>query len=334
MGFHWPEALWLLLAAPLLAGAYIVILRRKKRSVVRYSSLGLVREAMAGRAWRRHLPPALLLLGLVGALLAIARPNAVVTLPSQQRVIVLAIDVSLSMRAADVLPSRLAAAQAAARRFVQEQPPDVRIGIVSFAGTAALVQQPTSSKEDLVAAIDRLQLDRQTAIGSGIVVSLATLFPQEGIDLAAMVLDRRTLKRPARPAPVASNPHAAIILLTDGRRTTGPDPLEAARMAADRGIRVFTVGFGTAAGAMAPVEGYSIFMMFDEETLKAIADLTGAEYFHATTADELHKVYERLGSKLVLQRERTEITVLFAAVATILIAAAAALSLAWFSRIV
>jgi Ca-activated chloride channel family protein len=334
MGFHWPEALWLLLAAPLLAGAYILILRRKKRSVVRYSSLGLVREAMAGRAWRRHLPPALLLLGLVGALLAIARPNAVVTLPSQQRVIVLAIDVSLSMRAADVLPSRLAAAQAAARRFVQEQPPDVRIGIVSFAGTAALVQQPTSNKEDLVAAIDRLQLDRQTAIGSGIVVSLATLFPQEGIDLAAMVLDRRTLKRPAKPAPVASNPHAAIILLTDGRRTTGPDPLEAARMAADRGIRVFTVGFGTAAGAMAPVEGYSIFMMFDEETLKAIADLTGAEYFHATTSDELHKVYERLGSKLVLQRERTEITVLFAAVATILIAAAAALSLAWFSRIV
>lgn len=334
MGFQWPEALWLLLAAPLLAAAYLVILRRKKRSVVRYSSLGLVREAMAGRAWRQHVPPALLLVGLVGALIAVARPSAVITLPSQQRVIILAIDVSLSMRAADVLPSRLHAAQEAARKFVQEQPPDVRIGIVSFAGTASLVQQPTSNREDLVAAIDRLQLDRQTAIGSGIVVSLATLFPDEGIDLAAMVLDRRAPKRPPKPAPVASNPHAAIILLTDGRRTTGPDPLEAARMAADRGIRVFTVGFGTAAGAMAPVEGYSIFMMFDEETLKAIADLTGAEYFHATTADELHKVYERLGSKLVLQKERTEITVLFAIAAAILIAVAAALSLAWFSRIV
>jgi len=334
MGFQWPEALWLLLAAPLLALAYIVILRRKKRSVVRYSSLGLVREAMAGRAWRQHVPPALLLVGLIGALIAVARPSAVVTLPSQQRVIILAIDVSLSMRAADVLPSRLHAAQEAARKFVQEQPPDVRIGIVSFAGTASLVQQPTSNREDLVAAIDRLQLDRQTAIGSGIVVSLATLFPDEGIDLAAMVLDRRSPKRPLKPAPAASNPHAAIILLTDGRRTTGPDPLEAARMAADRGIRVFTVGFGTAAGAMAPVEGYSIFMMFDEETLKAIADLTGAEYFHATTADELHKVYERLGSKLVLQKERTEITVLFAIAAAILIAVAAALSLAWFSRIV
>jgi len=333
MGFQWPEALWLLLAAPLLALAYLVILRRKKRSVVRYSSLGLVREAMAGRAWRQHLPPALLLVGLIGALIAVARPSAVITLPSQQRVIILAIDVSLSMRAADVLPSRLHAAQDAARKFVQEQPPDVRIGIVSFAGTASLVQQPTSDREDLVAAIDRLQLDRQTAIGSGIVVSLATLFPDEGIDLAAMVLDRRSPKRPPKPAPVASNPHAAIILLTDGRRTTGPDPLEAARMAADRGIRVFTVGFGTAAGAMAPVEGYSIFMMFDEETLKAIADLTGAEYFHATTADELHKVYEQLGSKLVLQKERTEITVLFAIAAAILIGVAAALSLAWFSRI-
>ncbi len=334
MGFHWTEALWLLLAVPVLAGAYIFILRRKKRSVVRYSSLGVVREAMQGRQWRQHVPPALLLLGLVAALIAVARPNAVVTLPSQQRVIVLAIDVSLSMRAADVLPSRLVAAQEAARKFVQEQPPDVRIGIVSFAGTAALVQRPTNNREDLVAAIDRLQLDRQTAIGSGIIVSLATLFPDEGIDLAAMVLDRRAPKRPANPAPAASNPHAAIILLTDGRRTTGPDPVEAARMAADRGIRVFTVGFGTAAGAMAPVEGYSIFMMFDEETLKAIADITGAEYFHATTADELNKIYERLGSKFVLQKERTEITVLFAAAATLLIAAAAALSLMWFSRIV
>ena len=334
MGFLWPEALWLLAAAPALAWIYLVILRRKKRAALRYSSLGLVREAMAGRAWRQHLPPALLLLGLAAALLAIARPSAVITLPSQQRVIILAIDVSLSMRAADVEPNRLGAAQAAARKFVQEQPPDVRIGIVSFAGTAALVQRPTNNREDLVAAIDRLQLDRQTAIGSGIVVSLATLFPDEGIDLAAMVLDRRPLKRPAQPAATASNAHAAIILLTDGRRTTGPDPLEAARMAADRGIRVFTVGFGTAAGAMAPVEGYSIFMMFDEETLKAIADITGAEYFHASTADELARIYGRLGSRLVLQKERTEITVLFAAAAALLIAAAAALSLAWFSRIV
>lgn len=334
MGFHWPELLLLLLVAPLLAGIYVWILRRKKRSVVRYSSLGVVREAMQGRAWRQHVPPALLLLGLVAALIAVARPNAVITLPSQQRVIVLAIDVSLSMRAADVLPSRLGAAQEAARRFVRDQPPGVRIGIVSFAGTAALAQRPTDNREDLVAAIDRLQLDRQTAIGSGIVVSLATLFPDEGIDLSAMVLDKKSLARPVRPAAVGSNEHSAIILLTDGRRTTGPDPLEAARMAADRGIRIYTVGFGTAAGAMAPVEGYSIFMMFDEETLKAIADITGAEYFHATTADELHKVYETLGSKLVLQKERTEISSLFAAVAALLIGLAAALSLAWFSRIV
>ena len=334
MGFAWPEALWLLLLAPALAGIYYVILRRKKKAVLRYSDLGLVREAMSGRAWRQHLPPAILLVGLVGALIAVARPSAVITLPSQQRVIILAIDVSLSMRAADVQPNRILAAQAAARKFVQEQPPDVRIGIVSFAGTASLVQKPTNNREDLVAAVDRLQLDRQTAIGSGIVVSLATLFPEEGIDLAAMVLDRRAAKRPPRPAQAASNPHAAVILLTDGRRTTGPDPLEAARMAADRGIRVFTVGFGTPGGAMAPVEGYSIFMAFDEETLKAIAELTGAEYFHAGSADELAKVYEKLGSKLVLQKERTEITVLFAIVAAILIAAAAALSLAWFSRIV
>ncbi|HZM33844.1 MAG TPA: VWA domain-containing protein, partial [Burkholderiales bacterium] len=211
MGFQWPELLWLLLAAPALAGLYLLILRRKKRTALKFSSLGMVREAMQGRAWRQHVPPALLLIGLLAALIGIARPNAVLTLPSQQRVIILAIDVSLSMRAADVPPSRIRAAQEAARKFVQEQPPDVRIGIVSFAGTASLAQQPTTNKEDLVAAIDRLQLDRQTAIGSGIVVSLATLFPEEGIDLSSMVLDRRAIKRLANPVPAGSNAHSAII---------------------------------------------------------------------------------------------------------------------------
>jgi Ca-activated chloride channel family protein len=191
-----------------------------------------------------------------------------------------------------------------------------------------------------------MQLDRHTAIGSGIIMSLATLFPEDNIDLESLVLGSRQSwrvhrppektapKKEVQPVPPGSNQSAAIVLLTDGRRTTGPDPLDAAKMAADRGIRVFTVGFGSAAGGPAMIEGYSIFMMFDEETLKAIADLTGAEYFHATTADELHKVYERLGSKLVLQKERTEITVLFAIAAALLIAVAAALSLAWFSRIV
>jgi Ca-activated chloride channel family protein len=346
MSFLWPGALLLLLAVPALIALYLWVLRRQKAAALRFASLGLAREALGGaRLWRRHLPPALFLLGLTVALLAIARPSALLTLPSQQRTIILAIDVSLSMRASDVQPNRLVAAQAAAKAFVQQLPPDLRVGIVSFSGTALPVQKPTRNTDELVAAIERLQLDRHTAIGSGIIMSLAALFPEEGIDLESLVLGSRQSwrmnrpmeksppKRQVQPVPPGSNGSAAIVLLTDGRRTTGPDPLEAAKMAADRGIRVFTVGFGSAAGGPAMIEGYSIFMMFDEETLKAIATLTRAEYFHASSADELTKVYEALSSKFVLTKEEREVSALFAALAALLTALSAALSLAWFHRL-
>jgi Ca-activated chloride channel family protein len=346
MSFLWPGALLLLLAVPALIALYLWVLRRQKAAALRFASLGLAREALGGaRLWRRHLPPALFLLGLTVALLAIARPSALLTLPSQQRTIILAIDVSLSMRASDVQPNRLVAAQAAAKAFVQHLPPDLRVGIVSFSGTALPVQKPTRNTDELVAAIERLQLDRHTAIGSGIIMSLAALFPEEGIDLESLVLGSRQSwrmnrpieksppKRQVQPVPPGSNGSAAIVLLTDGRRTTGPDPLEAAKMAADRGIRVFTVGFGSAGGGPAMIEGYSIFMMFDEETLKAIATLTRAEYFHASSADELTKVYEALSSKFVLTKEEREVSALFAALAALLTALSAALSLAWFHRL-
>jgi Ca-activated chloride channel family protein len=322
MNFLWPEALALALAAPLLAA--IFYLRRPK-------PLPGVPMPKAGR-WQRHLPPLLYFAALAVAALAAGRPTALITLPSQQRTIILAIDVSLSMRAGDVLPSRLAAAQAAAKEFIKDQPGDVRLGIVSFAGTAVVVQQPTHDRDDLIAAVDRLQLDRHTAIGSGIIVAVAALFPNEGIDVETF--GRRVAAREAKPpVPPGSNPNAAVILLTDGRRTIGPDPLQAARMAADRGVRVYTVGFGNAQGAPVQVEGYSIYMMYDEETLKAIAGLTGAEYFHATSGAELKKIYDSLTAKFVLQRETTEITAFFAAAATALLIAAAGLSLAWFGRV-
>ncbi len=346
MSFLWPGLLVLLAAVPALVAVYLWVLRRQKAAAVRFASLALAREAMGGtRPWRRHLPPALFLLGLAVAILAIARPSALLTLPSQQRTIILAIDVSLSMRATDVQPSRLAAAQAAARAFVQDLPPDLRVGIVSFAGTALAVQKPTTRKDELEEAIDRLQLDRHTAIGSGIIMSLATLLPDEGIDLESLVLGSRQswrIHRPpqkvaprkqVQPVPPGSNGSAAIVLLTEGRRTTGPDPLEAAQLAADRGIRVFTVGFGSAAGGPAMIEGYSIFMMFDEETLKGIAGITRAEYFHASSADELTKVYESLSSRFVLSKEEREVTALFAALAALLTLASAGLSLAWFHRL-
>lgn len=348
MTFVWPEMLWLLLAAPALAGAYVLFLRRRKKNAVRYASLTLVREAMSpGQRLRRHIPPFVFLLAMIAAVLAIARPSASIRLPSDQRTIILAIDVSRSMQASDVKPSRFIAAQAAAKTFILEQPPDVRIGIVSFAGTAVVAQAPTENREDLIAAIDRLELQRHTAIGSAIIVSLATIFPDAGIDLAPLAFASSREKRRSAPieqagkapekaftpVPPGSYSSAAIILLTDGRRTMGPEPIEAARMAADRGVRIYTVGFGSAQGGMVDFDGWGMYMRFDEETLKAIADVTRAEYFHATSGEELNKIYQNLNTQFVFEKKETEVSALFTALAALLVLASAALSVIWFSRI-
>lgn len=350
MHFLWPEFLWLLLAVPALVGAYVVLLRRKKNAV-RFANLGMVKQAIGrGQRIRRHIPPLLFLLAIVTVIVAGARPTAVVTLPSDQRTLIMAMDVSLSMRAMDVEPSRIAAAQAAAKAFVQEVPSDVRIGIVTFAGTASLVQPPTHRRDELLAAIDRFELQRHTAIGSGIIVSLATLFPEEGIDLESAIFGRgfgressrrapletkpNVEKKPFKPIPPGTYTSAAIILLTDGRRTTGPDPLDAARMAADHGVRVFTVGFGSATGGSIEVDGMSMYMRFDEEALKAIAQITHADYFHAASAGDLKKIYAELQTRFALERQETEVTALLTAIAAVFAVASAALSLLWFNRLV
>ena len=268
--FIWPQFLWLLLALPLLVLLYVWLLRRKKKTALRYASLSIVREAMGkSQTIRRHIPPALFLLAFAAMLLAASRPLTVITLPSQQQTIILAMDVSGSMRATDVKPNRLVASQNAAKAFLAELPRHVRVGIVAFAGSASVVQAPTLSREDLAAAIDRFQLQRATAIGSAIVVSLAEIFPNAGIDLAAMTYGNRPRgvaidqapkegKKEFTPVAPGSYGSAAIILLTDGQRTTGVDTIEAAKMAADRGVRVYTVGIGTVDGETIGFEGWSM----------------------------------------------------------------------------
>jgi Ca-activated chloride channel family protein len=346
MTFLWTEMLWLLLLLPAVVAAYLVLLRRKKKAALRYASLALVRDAMsAGARMRRHVPPLLFLAALALMLIAIARPAAVVTLPSQHETVILAMDVSGSMRATDVKPNRLVAAQEAARAFIAEQPRTTRIGVVSFAATASVVQSPTHSKEDILGAIERFQLQRGTAVGSGILVSLKTIFPDAEFDLRSFNPRREAAKAtpldPARtpdkppPKPVApgSFASAAIILLTDGQTTTGPDPIEAARMAADRGVRVYTVGVGTQAGEIIGAEGWSMRVRLDEEALKTIANLTRADYFHAGSAADLQKIYKNLNTKLFFEEKETEVTALFSAGAAILALLAGLLSLLWFNRI-
>ncbi|MEJ5990666.1 VWA domain-containing protein [Ramlibacter sp. PS3R-8] len=345
MQFLWPQFLWLLLALPLLVGLYVLLLRRKKKMAVRYASLSIVKEAMGrGQQMRRHIPPVLFLLAMAALLLAAARPVAVITLPSNQQTIILAMDVSGSMRATDVQPNRMVAAQNAAKAFLTELPRHVKVGIVAFAGSAQVAQLPTVNREDLVTAIDRFQLQRATATGNAIVISLATLFPDAGIDLESMQTGRdrqrgfsldkeKAAKREFTPVAPGSYPSAAIIMLTDGQRTTGVDPLEAAKLASERGIRVYTVGIGTVDGETIGFEGWSMRVRLDEETLKAIANKTAAEYFYAGTAQDLKKVYETLSSKLTVEKKETEVSALFALAAAALVLMSAGLSLLWFNRI-
>ena len=344
MRFLWSDVLWLLLVLPLLAGVYVYALRRRNQSALRYASLMLVREAIGPWQWlRRHLPALLIALGLVCALLGAARPTVEITLPSQHQTIVLAIDVSRSMRAADIEPTRLGAAQNAVKTFVKDLPANVRVGIVTFAGSASVVQTPTGNRDELIAAVDRFQLQRQTATGSGLLVALSLLLSDADIAAEAESYSPYALREPLKAGPrpetrdsksVKPGSHAsgAIVLLSDGRRTTGPDPLKAARLAAERGVRVHTVGFGTKGGAPVDFDGSAIYMMFDEAALKAIAAITEGEYFHAGSAVDLHKVYKNLTSKLVLEHRETEVTAFFGAAAALFALMAAILSMLWFHR--
>ncbi len=345
IGFTWPAFLWLLLLLPVLVLLYVWLLGRKKKLALRYASLSIVREAMGrGQSVRRHIPPLLFLMALAAMLIAAARPFATIALPSQNQTIILAMDVSGSMRATDVKPNRLVAAQSAAKAFLTELPRHVKVGIVAFAGTAQVVQAPTVNREDLVAAIDRFQLQRATAIGSAIVISLAEVFPDQGIDLDSVSApsQRRGVaidavpkpeQKPFTPVPPGSYDSAAIILLTDGQRTTGVDTLDAAKLAADRGVRIYTVGVGTVDGEVIGFEGWSMRVRLDEETLKTVASRTQGEYYYAGTAENLRTVYETLSSRLTVEKKETEISALFALLAAALALMSAGLSLLWFNRI-
>ena len=343
MTFLWPNFLWSLLLLPLLVLLYLWLLRKRRRNTVRLASLGVAKAALGkGPGWRRHVPPVMLLLAIGTLLVGMARPLAVITLPQAQRTIILAMDVSGSMRATDVQPSRIVAAQEAAKSFVNSLPREVRVGVVAFAGTAAVVQAPTTSREDIIAAIDRFQLQRATATGSGIILSLATIFPDAGIEISQATGQRnmpgpldekKDKKEEFTPVPPGSYTSAAIIMLTDGARTTGPDPLEAAKMAADRGVKVYTVGIGTVAGETIGFEGWSMRVRLDEAALKQVALLTQAEYFYAGTAQDLLKVYQSLSAKLVVEKKETEITAFFAAAGALLALLGAGLSVWWFGRV-
>ena len=345
MSYLWPQLLWLLLAVPLLPAVYLWILHRRRRRALRYSSLDVVRAAADGRMWRRHVPPALLLLACSLLLFAAARPAMTVTLPWSRTTVILAIDVSLSMRVNDVKPTRMVAAQEAAKQFLRELPRNIDVALVTFAGNAQVVQPATSDRAALAEAIDAIQMQYGTAIGDAIVLCVAELFPDDGIDLSEITFGpnqqkpRNKLAKEKAPtakqlAPVkpGSYQSAAIILLSDGRRTQGYDTLEAAKMASDRGVRIDVIGLGVVEGAVSGVDGLPIYMRLDEPTLQEVARMTGGEYRHAGDAETLQSVYANLGARRQTQARETELAPLLAIAGAVLVLAAVSLSFAWFGR--
>jgi len=343
--FQWPTMLYLLGIVPLLVGFYFWLLARRRKRSQQFASLATTEAAGTTKLglWRRDGPALLLLAGITILILAIARPQAIVMLPSRVDSIILAMDVSGSMRATDIKPNRLAAAQAAAKTFVAAQPTHVRVGVVAIASTAALVQSLTDKREDIVEAIDRFQLQRGSALGSGIVIALNTLLPDSGIDVEKVVFGRSTPSwikdtRPKqeewKPVPPGSNGSVAIILLSDGESNFGPDLEEAGKLAAERGVRVYTVGIGTKAGETLSVEGWSMRVRLNEDALNKLALVTGADYFQAANANDLTKVYRQLGARLALDKgRRTEVTSLFVALGLALVIAGALMSLFRFNRV-
>lgn len=348
MTLLWPWLLLLLILIPLLVALYVWMLRRRRRFAVRYSSLSLVREALTQQSrWRRHLPFALFLLALASLIFALGRPVAIVSVPTDQTTIILAIDASGSMRAIDIAPSRLEAAEAAALSFIQRQKSRTQIGLVAFARFAEVIQPPTTDQEALQTAVQSLTTGRGTAIGSGILKAIDAIAEIDK-NVAPSVSDSSAAVAPT-PVPKGAYAPDIIVLLTDGVNTGGVLPIDAAQQAADRGVRVYTIGFGTANGSIpfggqqprgdpfggngGNNQGFGGGGRFrtgiDETTLKKVAEITGGEYYSAMSAGELQSVFQGLPTYLITKHETTEISVLFAAIGALLAALAIVLSLRW-----
>jgi Ca-activated chloride channel family protein len=345
MSFLWVQMLWLLALLPALAAACWFLLGRRARRIARYPGLSRSPQtAHANPAWRRHAPHVMLLVALVVLIVAMARPVMPITVFAPQQTVILAMDVSASMRAEDVWPDRLAASQRAAKAFVGALPADIRIGIVAYGGTAHVVQPVTRNRESVFEAIDGFRLQPGTAIGNGLIFALATLFPHENIDIERLSSGHDSSRdvpiesagddrHEGKPVAPGSYPSAVIVLLSDGQNTTGVDPLEAAKRVARMGVKVFTVGFGTPDGDVIQFGGWKVRVRLDEETLKQIAEITGGEYFQAATGPELHRAYETMKSRLALETRETEVTALFAALGALLVVAASGLSFWWYARV-
>ena len=331
MSFDWP---WMLLSLLLVPACGFVYwrLQRRHSDAASLRALGIVRAGSAGQVgWRRHLPPAIFILGLTILLLATARPQMELALPRLEGIVVLAFDVSASMAADDLEPSRMVATKEAARVFIDRRPRNIKIGVVAFSDGGLVVQPPTDDRTALSSTIDRLVPQRGTSLGQGILAALNAISNAQDADQKPF---NGTRGYPtSTPVPRGAFEPAVIVLLTDGENTTAPDPLEAAQTAIEQGVRIYTVGIGSPAGTTLAIDGFNVFTQLDEEMLKEIALLTEGEYFRAQDADDFRAVYDNLDTKFVVRSEEMEITSILAGASMLVLLVGGALSLVWFGRI-
>jgi Ca-activated chloride channel family protein len=335
MTFIWPAMLVLLFLIPLFAALYMRLQRRRRRLGARYGQFGLAQE-MAGRRLgvRRHIPPTLFLFSLTILIVGLARPQAMVNLPRVQGTVMLAFDVSGSMAADDLKPTRMQAAKTAALDFIQRQPNSVRIGIVAFSDEGFTVQAPTNDQEALTASINRLKPERGTSVGNGISASLDAIAAVNAEPTPHLYTDQTPTPSPTpTPVPEGTYTPAVIVLLTDGENNENPDPLDAAQAAADRGVRIYTVGIGSAAGTTLNINGFNVHTQLDETTLQKIAQLTHGAYYNAENEQDLRAIYDNLDTQLVIKPQKIEVTSILAGASIFVLLIGGLFSLLWFSRL-
>ncbi len=325
--------LLLLLLVPLFVVLYIRIQQRRQRLITGFGSLSLMKAAAQNKpGGRRHIPPVLFLLSLIILIIGLARPQTEVSLPRIAGTVILAFDVSGSMAADDLKPTRMEAAKAVVEDFIARQPPTVQIGVIAFSDSGFSVQPPTNDETTLIAAIHRLAPERGTSLANGIIMSLNTIAAANGQTNYYSNVTPTPAPTPT-PMPKGTYTSAVIILVTDGENNQSPDPFEIAQTAADLGVRIYTVGIGSPSGTNVHINGFTVHTQLEEATLQQISQMTNGTYYNAESEEDLRTIYDNLSPQLVVKPQVMEVTPLFAGASILVMLIGAILSLMWFGRV-
>lgn len=344
MVFLWPSMLFSLLAVPFIVLLYLSVQRRRRAAVTNFERFGGQQVQTVNRPGiRRHIPPLIFLLGLITLLISLARPQAQINLPRVEGTVILVVDVSGSMAAADAEPTRMEAAKAAAREIVLGQPETVQIGVVTFSGNGFTVQNPTNDQNTLITAIDRLDTQTGTSLGQGILVALNTIAVDAGMtplplstpDASGQSDQQRGPAGEAILAQLPEGPYppSVIVLLSDGENNQSIDPLEAANAAAERSVRIDAIGFGTTTGTTLEIDGFNVHTALDETALQQITQVAGGAYYNPQSSQDPQAIYKNITPQLVVKPETMEVTSVLTGASIFMLLLGAVFSMLWFARL-